>query len=99
MITPLPGVHALKPGSCTMPLPGIMAAIVDETGRDVEKGKGGILFIKRPWPGIISTIWVDPERLRMSYFIGFFMGKSYLADDAASGALSATTVLMDSIHH
>ncbi len=84
MITPLPGVHALKPGSCTMPLPGIMAAIVDETGRDVEKGKGGILVIKRPWPGIIRTIWGDPERYKKSYFPEDFKGKYYLAGDGAS---------------
>ena len=84
LITPLPGVHALKPGSCTMPLPGIMAAIVDETGRDVEKGKGGILVIKRPWPGIIRTIWGDPERFKKSYFPEDFKGKYYLAGDGAS---------------
>ena len=84
MITPLPGVHALKPGSCTMPLPGIMAAIVDETGHDVEKGKGGILVIKRPWPGIIRTIWGDPERFKSSYFPEDFKGKFYLAGDGAS---------------
>ncbi|MGC2517507.1 MAG: acetate--CoA ligase [Burkholderiales bacterium] len=84
MITPLPGVHALKPGSCTMPLPGIMAAIVDETGHEVEKGKGGILVIKRPWPGIIRTIWGDPERFRKGYFPEDFKGKYYLAGDGAS---------------
>jgi acetyl-CoA synthetase len=84
LITPLPGVHALKPGSCTMPLPGIMAAIVDETGRDVEKGKGGILVIKRPWPGIIRTIWGDPDRFKKSYFPADFKGKYYLAGDGAS---------------
>src|SRR6266496_765705 len=84
LITPLPGVHALKPGSCTMPLPGIMAAIVDETGHDVEKGKGGILVIKRPWPGIIRTIWGDPERFKKSYFPADFKGKYYLAGDGAS---------------
>jgi acetyl-CoA synthetase len=84
MITPLPGVHALKPGSCTMPLPGIMAAIVDETGQDVEKGKGGILVIKRPWPGIIRTIWGDPERFKKAYFPEDFQGKYYLAGDGAS---------------
>ena len=66
MITPLPGVHELKPGSCTQPLPGIMAAIVDETGREVEKGKGGILVIKRPWPSMIRTIWGDPDRYQKS---------------------------------
>ena len=66
MITPLPGATPLKPGSCTLPLPGIMAAIVDETGHDVRTGKGGILVIKRPWPAMIRTIWGDPERYRKS---------------------------------
>jgi acetyl-CoA synthetase len=84
LITPLPGVHALKPGSCTMPLPGIMAAIVDETGHDVEKGKGGILVIKRPWPGIIRTIWGDPDRFKKNYFPAEFNGRYYLAGDGAS---------------
>ncbi len=62
MITPLPGVTATVPGSCTLPLPGIMAAIVDETGQDVANGHGGILVIKRPWPAMIRTIWGDPDR-------------------------------------
>ena len=84
MITPLPGVHPLKPGSCTMPLPGIMAAIVDETGHDVEKGKGGILVIKRPWPSMIRTIWGDPDRYKKSYYPEDFKGKYYLAGDGAS---------------
>jgi len=84
MITPLPGVHALKPGSCTMPLPGIMAAIVDETGHDVEKGKGGILVIKRPWPSMIRTIWGDADRYKKSYYPEDFKGKYYLAGDGAS---------------
>src|SRR5215467_878302 len=84
MITPLPGVTALKPGSCTLPLPGIMAAIVDETGHDVEKGKGGILVIKRPWPSMIRTIWGDPERFKKSYYPEEFQGKYYLAGDGAS---------------
>ena len=59
LITPLPGVTATKPGSCTLPLPGIMAAIVDETGQDVEKGKGGILVIKRPWPSMICLLYTS----------------------------------------
>ncbi|HZT63649.1 MAG TPA: acetate--CoA ligase [Burkholderiales bacterium] len=84
MITPLPGVTALKPGSCTLPLPGIIAAIVDETGHDVEKGKGGILVIKRPWPSMIRTIWGDPERYKKSYYPDDFKGKYYLAGDGAS---------------
>ncbi|HTP96386.1 MAG TPA: acetate--CoA ligase [Burkholderiales bacterium] len=84
MITPLPGAVALKPGSCTLPLPGIMAAIVDETGHDVDKGKGGILVIKRPWPSMIRTIWGDPERFKKSYYPEDFQGKYYLAGDGAS---------------
>ena len=84
MITPLPGVHALKPGSCTMPLPGIAAAIVDETGADVEKGKGGFLVIKKPWPSMIRTIWGDPERFKKSYYPADFQGKYYLAGDGAN---------------
>jgi len=84
MITPLPGVTALKPGSCTLPLPGVMAAIVDETGHDVEKGKGGILIIKRPWPSMIRTIWGDPDRYKKSYYPEDFKGKYYLAGDGAS---------------
>jgi acetyl-CoA synthetase len=77
-------VTALKPGSCTLPLPGIMAAIVDETGHDVEKGKGGILVIKRPWPSMIRTIWGDPDRYKKSYYPDEFNGKYYLAGDGAS---------------
>jgi acetyl-CoA synthetase len=84
MITPLPGVTATKPGSCTLPLPGIMAAVVDEIGNEVEKGKGGILVIKRPWPAMIRTIWGDPERYRKSYYPEEFKGKYYLAGDGAS---------------
>jgi acetyl-CoA synthetase len=84
MITPLPGATPLKPGSCTFPLPGIMAAIVDETGNDVELGKGGILVIKRPWPGMIRTIWGDPDRYRKSYYPEDFQGRYYLAGDGAS---------------
>jgi acetyl-CoA synthetase len=84
MITPLPGVTALMPGWCWVPLPGIMAAIVDETGHDVEKGKGGILVIKRPWPSMIRTIWGDPERYKKSYYPDDFKGKYYLAGDGAS---------------
>ena len=83
MISPLPGVTALKPGSCTLPVPGIMAAIVDETGHDVENGHGGILVIKRPWPAMIRTIWGDPERYKKSYYPEELGGKLYLAGDGS----------------
>lgn len=82
MITPLPGVTPLKPGSCTLPLPGIAAAIVDETGEDVPQGKGGFLAVKRPWPAMIRTIWGDPERFKKSYFPPELRGY-YLAGDGA----------------
>ncbi|MBI3714378.1 MAG: acetate--CoA ligase [Betaproteobacteria bacterium] len=83
MITPLPGVTPLTPGSCTLPLPGIMAAIVDETGRDVPNGQGGILVVKRPWPSMARTIWGDPDRFRKTYFPEELGGKLYLAGDGA----------------
>ena len=83
MITPLPGVTPLVPGSCTLPFPGIQAAIVDETGNDVEWGKGGFLVVKKPWPSMIRTIYGDPERFVKSYFPADFSGKLYLAGDGA----------------
>ncbi|MBC3931619.1 acetate--CoA ligase [Undibacterium curvum] len=83
MMTPLPGATPLVPGSCTLPLPGIMAAIVDETGNELPNGQGGILVVKRPWPSMIRTIWGDPERFKKSYFPEEFGGKVYLAGDGA----------------
>jgi acetyl-CoA synthetase len=82
MITPLPGATPMVPGSCTLPLPGIEAAIVDETGQDMANGQGGILVIKRPWPSMIRTIWGDPERFRKSYYPDELKGY-YLAGDGA----------------
>jgi acetyl-CoA synthetase len=84
MITPLPGAIATKPGSATLPLPGIFADIVDEIGHPVGRGKGGILVIKRPWPSMIRTIWGDPDRYKKSYYPPEFQGKYYLAGDGAS---------------
>ena len=83
VITPLPGATPLVPGSCTLPLPGIMAAIVDELGKDVPNGSGGMLVIKRPWPSMIRTIWGDPERFKKSYFPEEMGGTYYLAGDGA----------------
>ncbi|HET7097249.1 MAG TPA: acetate--CoA ligase [Casimicrobiaceae bacterium] len=83
MISPLPGVTATVPGSCTLPVPGIMAAIVDETGHDVANGHGGILVVKRPWPAMIRTIWGDPERYKKSYYPEELGGKLYLAGDGS----------------
>ena len=83
MITPLPGATPLVPGSCTLPLPGIVAAIVDETGHDVPNGNGGILVIKRPWPSMVRTIWGDPERFKKTYFPDELGGNLYLAGDGS----------------
>jgi acetyl-CoA synthetase len=83
MISPLPGATPMVPGSCTLPLPGIMTAVVDETGHDLPNGQGGILVVKRPWPSMIRTIWNDPERFKKSYFPEELGGKMYLAGDGA----------------
>jgi acetyl-CoA synthetase len=83
MITPLPGATTLVPGSCTLPFPGIMAAVVDETGKDVPNGQGGILVIKKPWPSMIRNIYGDPERFKKSYYPDDFKGQYYLAGDGA----------------
>ena len=83
VITPLPGATPLVPGSCTLPLPGIQASIVDETGKDLPNGAGGMLVIKRPWPSMIRTIWGDPERFKKSYFPEELGGTTYLAGDGA----------------
>lgn len=83
MITPLPGAHALKPGSCSMPFPGIDAAVVDESGKEVPWGQGGVLVVRKPWPSMIRNIWGDPERFKKSYYPADFAGKYYLAGDGA----------------
>ena len=82
VITPLP-VTPLVPGSCTLPFPGIQAAVVDESGQEVEWGTGGFLVIKRPWPSMIRTIWHDDDRYKASYFPEDLGGKLYLAGDGA----------------
>jgi len=83
MITPLPGAHDLTPGSCSLPFPGIDAAVVDETGKEVPWGKGGVLVVRKPWPSMIRTIWGDPERFKTSYYPADFGGQYYLAGDGA----------------
>jgi acetyl-CoA synthetase len=81
MITTLPGAQAMKPGSAGKPLPGIDAAVVDEDGNEVTDDKG-ILVIKKPWPGMLRTLYKEPERFVETYFERF--GKErYLVGDAA----------------
>ena len=83
MIAPAPGAIPLKPGSCTFPLPGIMAAIVDESGHEVKNEGGGLLVIKRPFPSLARTIWGNSDRFKNTYFPNEIGGKYYLAGDSA----------------
>ncbi|HET7599195.1 MAG TPA: acetate--CoA ligase [Gemmatimonadales bacterium] len=80
MITPLPGVTTTKPGSATIPYPGICAELVDASGRPLEKG-GGFLTLTAPWPGMLRTIWGDDERYRQTYW-SRFPGRYFAGDGA-----------------
>jgi len=82
MIAPLPGAAPLKPGSCTLPIPGIDVAVVDELGHEVGPNQGGSLVIKKPFPSQIRTIWGNPERFKKGYFPEEMHG-AYLAGDSA----------------
>ena len=82
LITPLPGITSLKPGSATKPFPGIKPDIVDEKGKPVPDGSGGYLVMRRPWPGIARTIWGDPDRYVDTYF-GKYGKDVYVAGDGA----------------
>jgi acetyl-CoA synthetase len=68
MISPLPGATPTKPGSATLPLPGIHAEILDREGNAVPKGQGGLLFVTKPWPSMLRTVYGDPERYVKTYF-------------------------------
>ena len=68
MIAPLPGATPTKPGSATLPLPGIVADVVDHEGNSQEANQGGYLVVRRPWPGMLRTVHGDPERFRKSYW-------------------------------
>jgi acetyl-CoA synthetase len=84
LISPIPGVTATKPGSCTLPLPGIDADIVDEQGRSVTRpGAGGYLVIRKPWPSLARTIWGDNKRYLETYWKKF-RNRYYLAGDGAN---------------
>ena len=81
MISPLPGITATKPGSATLPLPGIDAAVVDEAGEPVEEQEG-VLVLRRPWPGMLRTLYREEERFVETYFKRFG-SRTYLVGDAA----------------
>jgi acetyl-CoA synthetase len=88
MIAPLPGVTTLKPGSATVALPGIDAAVVDENGDEVAPGRSGTLVVRRPWPGMARTVWGDPQRYRDAYWSTYAghgaHGGYYVAGDGAT---------------
>jgi acetyl-CoA synthetase len=82
LISPLPGVTTLKPGSATTPMPGIEPAILDERGNEVPQGQGGFLVIKKPWPGIFRTLWDDDERYVSNYFSKYGPDTYFVGDGA-----------------
>jgi acetyl-CoA synthetase len=82
MISPLPGLTAAKPGSATQALPGIEPAVVDQDGNEVADGEQGLLIIKRPWPGMVRTLFRDDERFKETYF-SKFGETTYFVGDAA----------------
>jgi acetyl-CoA synthetase len=82
LITPLPGITPLKPGSATFPFPGIVADVFDEQGDSVGLGGGGYLVLNRPWPAIARTIWGDPDRYVDTYFAKYGP-ETYVAGDGA----------------
>lgn len=88
MIAPLPGATTLVPGSATVPLPGIDAAVVDDDGAEVAPGRSGTLVVRRPWPGMARTVWGDPARYRDSYWAAYAghgpYGAYYVAGDGAT---------------
>jgi len=68
MVTPLPGVTPTKPGSCAVPFFGVVAKVLDENGKDVPEGTGGRLFLSKPWPSMLRTLWGDDERFKRQYW-------------------------------
>src|SRR6266851_240443 len=85
MITPLPGAIPTKPGSATLPLPGVIPEVLDAQGKAVPKGKGGLLFIARPWPTMLRTVYGDPDRYVSTYF-SQVPGKYFTGDGAREDA-------------
>ncbi|GGS61003.1 acetate--CoA ligase [Actinokineospora fastidiosa] len=83
MISPLPGVTKTKPGSAQVPLPGISAQVVDDTGTEVPHGSGGYLVLTEPWPGMLRGIWGDPDRFKETYWSRYAEQGYYFAGDGA----------------
>jgi len=81
MISPMPGAVPTKPGSATLPLPGVLPEVVDLNGKPVEPNREGFLIIRRPWPSMLRTIWHDPQRYEEQYWKR--IPGNYLTGDAA----------------
>jgi acetyl-CoA synthetase len=81
LISPLPGATTTKPGSATLPLPGIAAEVVDKQGNPVPRGRGGYLVVSRPWPSMLRTVYGDHERFLKTYF-SEFPGRYFTGDGA-----------------
>ncbi|WP_431279639.1 acetate--CoA ligase [Leifsonia poae] len=81
MVSALPGITTLKPGSAQVPLPGIAMDILDDKGVPVGKDQGGLLVATEPWPSMLRGIWGDPERFKETYWEKF--GDKYFAGDGA----------------
>lgn len=82
MVTTLPGVDKMRPGSCGRPLPGVEVEVVDEDGNPVPHGTHGLLTIKRPWPGMLQTLYGDDERFVETYFERFGKERYFVGDFA-----------------
>jgi acetyl-CoA synthetase len=82
LISPLPGIISAKPGSATLPLPGIDATVLDEDGNEAEPNQQGLLSLRRPWPGMLRSLYRDPERFRETYFSKWDETKYYVGDAA-----------------
>ena len=82
MVSPLPGLVAAKPGSATRPLPGIGATVLDEEGNEAGEGEQGLLALVKPWPGMLRTLYRDPERFKETYFSKWDPTRYYVGDAA-----------------
>jgi acetyl-CoA synthetase len=82
MITTLPGLHYTKPGSAGVPLPGVDAVVLDDAGNEVDRDTQGLLALRRPWPGMLRTLYRDDDRFIETYFSKWDK-ETYLVGDAS----------------
>jgi acetyl-CoA synthetase len=83
MVSPLPGAIATKPGTATLPLPGILADVVNKDGKSCKANEGGLLVVKHPWPSMLRNVFGDSERYKNTYFNDFKKQKFYFTGDGA----------------